>query len=85
MARTRNVILPIEVKPAKKLCRCSHDKKHVITKASIRVVVKEPSGMGEKGYCAACGRAMLVAARQRLDELQAALEPLPSSGSQAAS
>lgn len=77
MARTRNLILPIEVKVAKKLCKCSHNNKHQIVRGSLRFVVKESGGMGEKGYCTACAQAMLLAALQRIDELQRSLGASP--------
>lgn len=79
MARTRGLIPSIEVRPAKKLSRCTHNKKHLIPQHSMRFVVKEPGGLGEKGYCTACAHEMLLLARQRLDELGAALEVNPSS------
>lgn len=76
--KVRNLLLTTEVRSAGKLCRCSHDKRHQIHKGELRVVIKTPGGIGEKGYCAACGRAMVAAARQQLATLEAQLgAPVP--------
>lgn len=75
MPRTRSLILPAEIKPAKKLCRCSHNKDHLIPRNNLRLVVKEPGGMGEKGYCGPCAQTILAAAKLRVEELQAVFAP----------
>ena len=67
MARTRSLIPSIEVRPAKKLSRCSHNKNHLIPQHSLRFVIKEPGGLGEKAYRAACANEMLLLALKRLD------------------
>ncbi len=75
MAATKSVLLKLEVRPAGKACNCKHSSKHRIAKGDLRLVVKDPGpASGEKGYCAPCGTAMLVAARESLDEHLAALE-----------
>lgn len=75
MPRTRSLVLSVEVKPAKKLCRCSHNKSHLIPRTNLRLVVKEPNGMGEKGYCGSCAQKMLAAAKHEVEELQAVFAP----------
>lgn len=66
--RFRIVLLGLDVRPAGKLSHCKHNKRHAITKGELRLVVKDPGASGgEKGYCAACGLAMLDAARVELD------------------
>ncbi len=69
----RRLVLGVEIKPAGKRCACYRDDRHLILKGQLRFVVKNAGGPGEKGYCAACGRTMVEAARRRLDELDAAL------------
>ena len=74
MAKTRSVLLRIEVRPAGRLAHCARNRKHAITKGAARFVIREsgPAG-GEKGYCLACGLQMLDAAQAQLDDLRAAL------------
>lgn len=62
MSGIRNLLLPIEIKAAGKHCKCSHSKDHSIPRAGVRFVRKDPGGMREKGYCAACSIAMSAAA-----------------------
>lgn len=74
MAKTRSLVLPVEIRPAGRLSKCSHNKKHAIPKGQPRVVVTNPGGMGEKGYCVRCAHAMLDCAEDRLRELRHELE-----------
>ena len=69
----RNLLMSVDVKPAGKKCKCGRDERHQITKGQARFVVKNAGRPGEKGYCATCGQNMIKAARQRLDQLEAAL------------
>jgi hypothetical protein len=70
----RSVLLRLEVRPAGKLCRCKHNKNHLITKGQPRLVVREPGpGTPEYGYCAECAAEMLSLAAARLSELREAL------------
>jgi hypothetical protein len=48
------------VRPALRLSRCTHNKKHLITKGQLRFVVREAGpAAGEQGYCLLCAKAML--------------------------
>ena len=69
----RNILMTIEVRPAGRRCQCAHDKRHQILKGEARVVIKNPGAPGDRGYCAACGRAMVAAARHELARLETAL------------
>jgi hypothetical protein len=75
MARVRSLLLRIDVRPAGKLSRCSHNKKHAIPKGELRFIVKDqgPAG-GEKGYCVDCAAEMLDASEAQLEELRKSLE-----------
>ncbi len=80
--RPRNVLLPMEVRIAGKRCTCKRDSAHIIHKGEVRLVVRDPGPAGgEKGYCGACGRAMLDRACQELQLLGTALGvgPAPKS------
>jgi hypothetical protein len=74
MARIRSLVMPVEIRPAGRLSKCSHNKKHAIPKGDTRFVVANASGMGEKGYCATCGYAMLDFAEDKIRELRRELE-----------
>jgi hypothetical protein len=74
MAKIRSLVVPVEIRPAGRLSKCSHNKKHAIPKDEARFIVTNPSGMGEKGYCAMCGQAMLDYAEDRIRELRRELE-----------
>ena len=75
----RRLVLGVEIKPGGKRCACYRDDRHLIFKGQLRFVVKNAGGPGEKGYCAACGKTMVEAARRRLNELDAALVNRPGS------
>lgn len=51
----RNLLTTTEIRPAGRSCNCAHDKHHRIRKGDLRVVVKNPGTVGEKGYCVTCG------------------------------
>lgn len=76
--KVRNILLNIEVRPAGRRCKCSHDKRHQILKGEARVVIKNSGAPGDKGYCAACGRAMVTAAKRELAQLENALGMTPT-------
>lgn len=69
--KLRSLFLRIEVRPAGRLSRCGHDKKHEIRKGELRFIVRAagPAG-GERGYCAKCANEMLDAAEEQLAELR---------------
>ncbi len=72
MARTRSILLRVEVRPAGRLAHCAHNKKHEIRKGEPRFVVRDPGPAGgEKGYCADCAAEMLEASEAQLRELRA--------------
>jgi hypothetical protein len=71
--KVRNILLTTEIRPAGRRCKCSHDKSHQILKGEARVVIKNSGAPADKGYCAACGRAMVTAARHQLASLETAL------------
>jgi hypothetical protein len=72
MARTRSILLRVEVRPAGHLAHCAHNKKHEIRKGEPRFVVRDPGPAGgEKGYCAACAAEILDASEAQLQELLA--------------
>lgn len=74
MARTRSLLLRVEVRPAGRLARCAHSKKHEIRKGEPRFVVRDPGpAAGEKGYCADCAAVMLEATEAQLQDLWANL------------
>ena len=74
MASFKSLLLRIEVRPAGKKCNCAHSAKHVILKGEPRVVVKAPGiATPEKGYCAACGAAMIKRAESQLVALRSHL------------
>ncbi len=75
----RNILLTTEVKTAGRRCKCSHDKRHEILKGEARVVINNAGAVGDKGYCASCGRAMVTAAKHQLAELETALGMTPTS------
>jgi hypothetical protein len=76
MARTRSLLLRIEVRPAGRLAHCARNRKHEIGKGVARFVIRDPGPAGgEKGYCAACAVEMLAAAEGQLADLRAALTP----------
>jgi hypothetical protein len=67
MASHKSLLLRITIRPAGKKSHCSHNTKHVIAKGEPRVVVKAPGiATPEKGYCSACGLAMITQAEQQL-------------------
>jgi hypothetical protein len=74
MAKIRSLVHSVEVRPAGRLSKCTHNKKHAIPKGETRFVVTNPGGIGEKGYCAKCGNAMLDHAEDRIRELRRELE-----------
>jgi len=75
MASHKSLLLRITIRPAGKKSHCSHNAKHVIAKGEQRVVVKSPGiAMPEKGYCAACGLAMIVQAEQQLAGIRGQLK-----------
>lgn len=68
--RHKSLLLRIEVREAGRQAHCGHDRGHVIAKGELRFVVRNPGPAGgEKGYCAACGVAMVEAARRELDAI----------------
>jgi hypothetical protein len=71
--KVRSILLVVEVRPAGRRCKCSHDKRHQISKGEPRVVINNAGAPGDKGYCVSCGRAMIAIARQQLAELEHAL------------
>lgn len=81
MARVRSLLLRVDVRPAGRLSRCSHDKKHAIKKGEPRFVIKAPGvATPEKGYCAGCGREMIAQSEKRLEELGEELDRAESAG-----
>lgn len=70
--RIRSLLTPTEVRPAGRSCKCAHDRRHQIRKGETRIVVNNAGTPGQKGYCADCGRAMLLATRKRLEALEEA-------------
>ena len=74
MASFKSLLLRVEVRPAGKKCYCAHNAKHVILKGEARVVVKAPGiATPEKGYCRACGTAMIERAEGEMAALRAHL------------
>jgi hypothetical protein len=70
----KSVLLRLDLRPARKLCRCKHNRTHTITKGDLRLVVKEPGpATPEYGYCTACAEEMLAKAEAQLAELRASL------------
>jgi hypothetical protein len=66
MARFKSLLLRVDVRPAGRRCNCAHNPKH-----EPRFVVKAPGiATPEKGYCAACGLAMIKSAEDELQALQ---------------
>ena len=75
MTGFKSLLLKVEVRPAGKKSRCSHNKRHEVLKDEPRVVVKAPGvATPEKGYCAECGRAMIERAREALLVVERDLE-----------
>ncbi len=69
--RHRSILVPIEVRPAGRLCRCGHDQRHAIRTGELRFIVKNPGpASGESGYCAKCAAEMLRRAEARIEELR---------------
>jgi hypothetical protein len=67
MASYKSLLLRLTVRPAGKKSYCSHNAKHIIPKGATRMIVKAPGiATPEKGYCAACGVAMIQQAEQQL-------------------
>jgi hypothetical protein len=67
MASYKSLLLRITVRPAGKKSYCSHNAKHVIAKGEARMIVKAPGiATPEKGYCGACGLAMIAQAEEQL-------------------
>jgi len=74
MARIKSVLQRLEVRPAGRLSHCSHKKSHEIRKGEPRFVVKARGpAAGEKGYCAACAKAMIEKAQDDLNQLDSKL------------
>lgn len=74
MARVKSILQRLEVRPAGRLSRCSHEKSHEIRKGEARFVVKPPGpAAGEKGYCADCALEMIEKAGDDLVRLKAEL------------
>lgn len=60
MPKRRSLLLRIEVRPAGRLSKCAHNRKHAIKKGELRFVVRESGpASGEQGYCLACAKEML--------------------------
>ena len=69
--RTRSILLRLEVRPAGRAAKCSHNKTHAIKKGELRFVVRGYGpAAGEKGYCKRCAKAMLKLAQSNLDDLE---------------
>lgn len=67
---TRSVLLRLETRTARRLCRCAHNKHHAINKGELRLVVRNRAPASpEKGYCTDCAKAMLDAAANTLERL----------------
>ncbi len=71
--RIRILAYTIDARPAGKLSKCGHDHRHKIVKGQVRLVVKEPGGLGERGYCQECAEKMIKAT---IKQLEHALEAL---------
>lgn len=70
MARTRSILLKVEVRPAGHGCNCKHNPRHRIVKGEPRLIVQNAGpASGENGYCTACAEPMIAAARDQLDRL----------------
>jgi hypothetical protein len=70
VSKRRSLLLRIEIRPAGRLSKCTHNRKHAIKKGELRFVVRESGpASGEQGYCMACAKEML----DRLDAEAAAL------------
>jgi hypothetical protein len=75
----RRLLLRIEVRPAGRESRCRHNTDHVIAKGEPRFILKGAGpASGEKGYCAACARAMIEDAREQLAVLDDSLARPPA-------
>lgn len=60
MSKRRSLLLRIEIRPAGRLSKCTHNRKHAIRKGELRFVVRESGpASGEHGYCIACAKEML--------------------------
>jgi hypothetical protein len=74
MASYKSLLQRVTVRPAGKKSYCSHNAKHVIAKGEPRVIVKAPGiATPEKGYCAACGLAMIAQAEQQVADIRTQL------------
>ncbi len=74
MASFKSLLLRLEFRPAGRKCQCAHNPKHIILKGEPRLVVKAPGiATPEKGYCAACGAAMIKRAEDDLATLRSQL------------
>jgi hypothetical protein len=78
VASVKSLLLRVDVRPAGRKCQCAHSAKHVILKGEPRVVVKAPGiATPEKGYCGACGAAMIKRAENDLAALRSHLSAEP--------
>lgn len=74
MAARKSVLLRLDIRPAGRLCRCKHDKRHEIAKGELRFTVKESGPAArESGYCATCAIKMLDEAAERIAKLRGQL------------
>lgn len=79
MAKVRRVLGAVRIEVAQRKRICHHDpKNHSIKKGTTCLVIKGPSGDGDKNYCVDCGLAILGQAADDLAGLRTALTCPPT-------
>lgn len=71
MPRHKSLLVTANLVEAGRRRKCYHDPTHQIQKGEVCLEVR--AGLGSKGYCLTCARAMHAEASRRLEELGIAL------------
>lgn len=77
MARTRSIVLGLEVCASKRADNaCAHDRKnHPVPRGDTWLKVTDTGGMGRtKHYCVSCARKMLIEAKETIEDRLAELD-----------
>lgn len=75
MAKVRNILFKLEVRPSLRANKCKRNSNHKIPKGDLWLIVTPPGPTArDYCYCVSCGTAMLEAAQvelsQQLDALR---------------
>jgi len=70
VAKTRDVLVHVDVEVGAGKRTCNHSRKHSIPKGTAHLAVKGGSYRARKNYCSECAKSILDAAKERLREME---------------